>query len=261
MNESENILGFYVNKKSADTCTKEICDWVELKSEDPHKPAGKYVACLNAHSLNVSRNDEHFKRALKSANLLVPDGSGILLASKIFGGNIRQRVTGDDIFQGVMDTLNRRGKYKVYFLGSTDQTLEKIQVRATKEFKNLTVCGVYSPAFKQSYSTVEINEMIQAINEAKPDILWVGLTAPKQEKWLYDNIDKLNVRFAGAIGAVFDFYAENVPRAPKLIQNIGMEWLYRVYRQPRKLGMRYLKSNPVFIGLLLRTYIVSKISK
>lgn len=261
MEETENILGFYVSRKSVKTCTKEICDWVDFESDGISNSPGKYFACLNAHSFNVSRNDKHFRRALGSANWLVPDGAGILLASRLFDGKIHRRVTGDDIFHGVMKELNQRGYHRIYFLGSTNQTLKKIEARVAHDYKNLTVCGVNSPPFKQMYSSSEINGMVCAINEAKPDVLWVGLTAPKQEKWLYENTDRLNVRFAGAIGAVFDFYAGNVSRAPKFMQQNGMEWLYRVYKQPKKLGMRYLKSNPIFIGLLMGKYISSKFTK
>jgi len=203
----DDIAGYQVSTQNARACVADIVSWI--KNE---KQVGKgdkncrWLACMNPHSYAVARHDRVFSRALHSADWLIPDGVGVIFASKLLGGNIHERVTGSDIFQGVLGELNKIDGYSVFFLGSTDQTLAAIRARMAVDFPNLRVAGMYSPPFKPSYSQSELDEMVKTINDAKPDVLWVGMTAPKQEKWILENCARLNVKFAGAIGAVFDFY-------------------------------------------------------
>jgi len=136
---------------------------------------------------------------------LIPDGAGVVLASKILGGQIRERVTGSDIFKGVLEALDRKGGHSVFFLGATEETLAVIRARMAVDYPNVRVAGTYSPPFKPQYSRDELDAMVAAINEAAPDVLWVGMTAPKQEKWIHAECGRLNVKFVAAVGAVFDF--------------------------------------------------------
>jgi N-acetylglucosaminyldiphosphoundecaprenol N-acetyl-beta-D-mannosaminyltransferase len=213
---------------------------------------GRYLACANPHSLEVARRDELFHRALRSADLLIPDGVGIVLASRINGGNIRQRVTGSDIFHAVNTALNERKGASVFFLGSTPGTLAKIRDRLARDYPAVRVAGVLSPTFRQAFSESETGEMLEAVNAAKPDALWVGMTAPKQEKWIYQNRSRLQARFIGAIGAVFDFYTGNVKRSHPLFQRMGLEWLPRLLQEPRRLWRRNFVSNPSFLLRVIR---------
>jgi N-acetylglucosaminyldiphosphoundecaprenol N-acetyl-beta-D-mannosaminyltransferase len=121
-----------------------------------------------------------------------------------------------------------------------------------KEFPGITVCGVLSPPFKPEFSKAESAAMVAAVNAARPDVLWVGMTAPKQEKWIHENRDRLEVPFIGAIGAVFDFYAGNKRRSSVFWQRIGMEWFPRLLREPCRLWERNLKSTPVFLFWIVR---------
>lgn len=241
----ELILGYSIVTKSNKACIAEIVRWI--KSNDKRK----YFVTANPHSLEVANKDPYFKKAILNANLIVPDGVGIVIASKILGGNIRERITGSDIFLGLSNILNKKGKYSYFFLGSTKGILQKITSKINEDFPHIRVTGFYSPPFKEKFTEEDNNLMIEAINLAKPDVLWVGMTAPKQEKWVYQNKDKLDVKFIGAIGAVFDFYTGNVKRSHRMFQKIGLEWLPRLIRDPRRLWKRNFISNPAFLARVM----------
>lgn len=248
----EDIAGYQVSTQNARACVADIVSWI--KNE---KQVGKgdknccWLACMNPHSYAVARHDRVFSQALHSADWLIPDGVGVIFASKLLGGNIHERVTGSDIFQGVLEELDKTGGYSVFFLGSTDQTLAAIRARMAVDFPDLRVAGMYSPPFKPSYFQSELDEMVKAINDAKPDVLWVGMTAPKQEKWIFENCARLDVKFTGAIGAVFDFYTGQVKRSHPFFQWMGLEWLPRLIQQPRRLWRRMFISAPIFVGHVL----------
>lgn len=207
----------------------------------------QWLACLNPHSYAVAKGDAEFSLALHNADWLIPDGAGILLASRIQGGNIRERITGSDIFQHMHRLMEREGGLRVFFLGSTEETLALIREKMAVDFPNIQVAGTYSPPFKAEYSPLELDQMIDAINAAQADVLWVGMTAPKQEKWIYANRERLQVCFAAAIGAVFDFYTGRVKRSHPVFQSLGLEWLPRLVQQPRRLWRRMFISAPIFL--------------
>lgn len=242
---SENILGYNVSSASKEDCYEQILAW--MASEEK----GKYFVCANPHSIQVARKDPRFHEAIQHADLVVPDGIGIVLASRIHGGSIRERVTGSDIFWGLNSALNRAKGHNVFFLGSTEATLAKIEERMQKDFPNVAVAGVYSPPYKSEFSVDDNESMVAAVNQVQPDVLWVGLTAPKQEKWIYQNRHRLQVKIIGAIGAVFDFYTGTVKRSHPFFQKAGLEWLPRLVREPRRLWRRNLVSNPAFLSRVI----------
>jgi N-acetylglucosaminyldiphosphoundecaprenol N-acetyl-beta-D-mannosaminyltransferase len=240
--ETEDVIGYrvYCGPKP------EIVNWVTDRVQTDRKDC-RFFACLNPHSAEIAAGDEFFHNALTRADFLTADGVGIIYASKILGGSIRERITGMDVFLGVNRALNDRGNASCFFLGSTDDTLLQIREKMAEQFPNIRVTGTYSPPFKPEFSESDNDKMIRAINASSPDVLWVGMTAPKQEKWLLANQDKLNVNFAGPIGAVFDFYVGNIERAGPFWQNLGLEWLPRLVQEPRRLWRRVLVSGPRFI--------------
>ena len=248
MNDSatENILGYEVTTQNKVACIEKIQTWLN-EDDGTH-----YFVCANPHSIQVAQNDEIFKNALMNADLITPDGVGVVLASKILHGKINDRVTGSDIFSGLSKLLNRMQKGRYFFLGSTEKVLTKISEKMSNEFPGIEIVGIYSPPFKPKFSDDDNNKMIDLINATKPDVLWVGMTAPKQEKWIYENKDKLNVKFIGAIGAVFDFYAGTVKRSHPVYQRMGLEWLPRLFQEPRRLWRRNFISNPMFMLRVLR---------
>jgi N-acetylglucosaminyldiphosphoundecaprenol N-acetyl-beta-D-mannosaminyltransferase len=210
------------------------------------------LACLNPHSYVVALRDHQFASALRASEWLVPDGIGIVLASRVLRGTIRDRVSGPDVFAALHQQANRLRGVRVFFLGGTPETLERIRGRMEVEFPNIRVAGTYSPPFKPNYSEDESRAMTEAVNASRADVLWVGLTAPKQEKWIHEHKNRLNVRFIGAVGAAFDFYAGTVKPSPSFFRTHGLEWLPRLVRQPRRLWRRTFISAPVFVWHVLR---------
>lgn len=241
----ESILGYDVNTHGVEAC----CDDVFKALQQPGK---RWLACFNPHSYAVSLGDQGFVSALKAADWLVADGVGVVLASRMLGGDIADRVTGSDVFFGLQQRMNAAGGMKVFFLGASEETLADIRDRMARDYPNIELAGTYSPPFKDAYTRAELDEMIAAVNAVKPDVLWVGMTAPKQEKWIHDNLLALDVKFAGAVGAVFDFYTGRVKRSHPLFQRMGLEWLPRLLQQPRRLWRRMFVSAPVFVFHVLR---------
>lgn len=212
--------------------------------------------CANPHSLVVAQRDLEFKVALQQANLVVVDGIGASLMARIAGIRLGPRITGMDYFQEILNALHRRGSGRVFFFGSSPYVLDRIAKRFVVDFPSLTLCGVVSPPFG-AWSEMENLRMVKIINDAKPDVLWVGMTAPKQEKWVEANRRWLMVPVIGSIGAVFDFYAGTYSRAPKWVCNAGLEWLYRFIREPRRMWRRNFVSAPKFIWLVLRQHVLN----
>lgn len=196
-----NVMGYYINYSDPKTSAEIILSQLVNSSNV------LCMACLNPHSYIMAQSDLAFHTALDSCDYLLPDGIGIVNAARLFGINIQKRVTGYDIFINLSEAISKNDNYKFsyYFLGSTNATLEKIRAKLAIDYPSIEFAGSYSPPYKEYFSNEDNVLMIQAINDAKPDILWVGMTAPKQEKWIYQNRDMLNVKFIGAIGAVFDF--------------------------------------------------------
>jgi len=212
-------------------------------------------ACVNPHSLVVAQSDPSFQFALTQANLVVADGVGVSLIARMAGVQIGPRITGTDYFHGVLNALQQRGGGRVFFFGSSQRVLDLITNRFANDFPALTLCGTLSPPFG-SWSDEENRRMVQVINDAKPDVLWVGMTAPKQEKWVEANRRQLNAPVIGSIGAVFDFYAGTYSRAPQWICQIGFEWAYRFILEPRRMWQRNFVSTPKFLWLALSRHIL-----
>ncbi len=249
MTNNVNMLGYLTSSSGV---TGDVnAAWELIKSGS----TGNYIACINPHSLVVAKSDECFSDALRNAPILIPDGIGIVLAAKVLNLDLTERVTGSDVFLGLSEKGNTSGGLKYFFLGSTESVLQKIQDRMAKEYPNISICGVLSPPFRAEFSEAENDAMIEEINKAKPDVLWVGMTAPKQEKWIYQNKDKLDVPLMGAIGAVFDFYAGTVKRSPEWACKMGLEWLPRLVREPRRLFRRNFISSPLFLLMVLKARI------
>lgn len=252
----ENMLGYVLDCGSVADCVDDV--FTRLQAPIGMGRVCAWLACLNPHSYVVALEDNNFSRALHDADWLVPDGAGVVLASRLLGGQVYARVTGSDVFFGLHSRMNEVGGMNVFFLGATEDTLTQIRERMARDYPNIRVAGTYSPPFKPNYSDAELEEMIKAVNAVKPDVLWVGMTAPKQEKWIYENRTRLNVRFAGAIGAVFDFYIGRVKRSHPVFQRLGLEWLPRLIQQPKRLWRRVFVSAPIFLWHILKERVRSR---
>ena len=208
------------------------------------------INTINPHSYCVSLTDKKFQEALLTSDVLLPDGSGIVLAAKVLRGKKIKKIAGADIHQHLLEHANFFHK-KVFYLGASNNTLRLIEKRVKKEYPNIQISS-YSPPYKPKFSEEDSKKMIQEVNSIKPDILFVGMTAPKQEKWVAEFKNELNATIITSIGAVFDFYAGTVKRSGKFWISLGLEWLPRLLREPKRLWRRNFVSTPLFLWYLAR---------
>ena len=231
------------------------------KAELASLPEGKLlINTINAHSYNTARKDKLFAEALMNGNALIPDGVSIVKACRWIKAKSqpKERIAGWDLFSFEMDKLERESvkcemlKKTVMFMGSSQKVLDLIVKRAAEVYPHLKVV-TYSPPYKPEFSDEDNKAIIEAINAADPDLLWIGMTAPKQEKWTYSHWRELNIHcHVGTIGAVFDFFAGTVERAPIWWQRNGLEWLYRLLKEPKRMWRRYIIGNALFLWNMLK---------
>ena len=188
------------------------------------------INTFSPNSYGVALKDKRFETALKNSDLLVLDGIGVALASVFLNGKNIKKVAGQDCFDYFIDQLNQKSG-KCFFFGSSEKTLIKIKNRLATEFPNVNV-GYYSPPYKDEFSNEDNIQSRKNINDFAPDVLLVGLTAPKQEKWAYENKEFLNVSVISTIGNVFDWYAGNSKRPAKIWIKLRLEWLVRIFMRP-----------------------------
>lgn len=258
------------------------------KAELASLPEGKLlINTINAHSYNTARKDGLFAEALTNGDVLIPDGVSIVKACRWIKAKSlpKERIAGWDLFSFEMENLERKQcgmlnvecgannssldnsqsaladnpKFKiqnsefrspqrtVMFMGSSQKVLDLIVKRAAKVYPHLKIV-TYSPPYKPEFSEEDNKAIIDAINAANPDLLWIGMTAPKQEKWTYSHWEELDIHcHVGTIGAVFDFFAGTVERAPVWWQRHGLEWLYRLLKEPKRMWRRYIIGNALFL--------------
>lgn len=188
------------------------------------------INTFSPNSYGLALKDKNFETALKNSDLLVLDGIGIALGSILLNKKNIKKISGQDCFDHFICAANKRG-WKVFFLGSSEQTLKKITDRVHIEYP-MVKTAVYSPPFKQVFSPMENETMVKSINLFNPDVLFVGLTAPKQEKWAFENKNLVNARIICTIGNVFDWYAGNSKRPATIWVKLRLEWLVRIFLRP-----------------------------
>lgn len=206
------------------------------------------INTINAHSYNSALKDSLFAEALTKGDVLIPDGASIVMACKWLKAKSqpKERIAGWDLFVYEMERLNARGG-KCFFMGSSEKVLALIKTKAAEVYPNIIV-ETYSPPYKPEFTDEDNRAIIDAINAAKPDLLWIGMTAPKQEKWAYKHWNELDIDcHCGTIGAVFDFFAGTVERAPVWWQEHSLEWLYRLLKEPKRMWRRYIIGNTLFL--------------
>lgn len=223
-------------------------------------PEGKrLINTINAHSYNTAQEDRLFAEALENGDYLIPDGASVVKACRWLKAKSQpvERIAGWDLFVMEMQRLDDKGRecqrrQRVMFMGSSERVLTRIRQRAAVDYPHLEVV-TYSPPYKPEFTDEDNAAIIHAVNEANPDLLWIGMTAPKQEKWAYGHWQQLDVHcHVGTIGAVFDFYAGTALRAPQWWQEHSMEWLYRLLKEPRRMWRRYVIGNPLFVYYVIR---------
>lgn len=227
---------------------------VESKKELEALPEGKLlINTINAHSYNTALKDDFFAEALMKGDALIPDGASIVMACRKLKAKSqpKERIAGWDLFTMEMERLNRKGG-TCFFMGSSEKVLKLIREKGKTVYPNIQI-ETYSPPYKPEFSEAENLEIIEAINRANPDLLWIGMTAPKQEKWAYRHWNELHIHcHCGTIGAVFDFFAGTMERAPMWWQEHSLEWLYRLIKEPKRMWRRYIIGNTLFIRNVIR---------
>ena len=227
---------------------------VEKLIELANIPDGKLlINTINAHSYNTALKDQLFATALTNGDVLIPDGASIVKACKWLKAKSqpKERIAGWDLFTFEMDKLNAKGG-KCFFMGSSEKVLSLIKEKAKRVYPNIIV-ETYSPPYKPEFNEEDNKAIINAINQANPDLLWIGMTAPKQEKWTYTHWNELNIHcHVGTIGAVFDFFAGTMKRAPLWWQKHSLEWLYRLIKEPKRMWKRYIIGNTIFIFNIMK---------
>ena len=234
------------------------------KAELASLPEGKLlINTINAHSYNTARKDSLFAEALTNGDVLLPDGVSIVKACKWIKAKSlpKERIAGWDLFVFEMEKLERESEELrtkseeskiVMFMGSSQKVLDLIVKRAAEVYPHLKVV-TYSPPYKTEFSDEDNKAIIDAIHAANPDLLWIGMTAPKQEKWTYSHWKELNIHcHVGSIGAVFDFFAGTMKRAPMWWQDHGLEWLYRLLKDPKRMWRRYIIGNALFLWNMVK---------
>lgn len=217
------------------------------------------ITTVNQYSYMIAEKDEDFKKALTTSDILLPDGVGIVAAAKMLNGETVKKIAGADIHQYLLQKLNNEGG-SCFYLGASESTLAAIKKRLSKEYPKINV-GSYSPPFKAEFSADEDAAMIEAVNSFKPQVLFVGMTAPKQEKWAAKYKDQLDATVICAIGAVFDFYAETVSRPSEFWINLGLEWAVRLAKEPKRMSRRYLYYGPLFVYELMKAKLTGIFSR
>jgi N-acetylglucosaminyldiphosphoundecaprenol N-acetyl-beta-D-mannosaminyltransferase len=216
----------------------------------------KIINTINPHSYVVAKTDDVFKEALLASDTLIPDGSGIVIAAKQIYDIKINKIAGADLHLYLLSELD---KYSgtVFYMGAASNTLVKIKERLAIDFPNVKV-GTYSPPYKNNFSDGDNEVIIKQINSFSPDVLFIGMTAPKQEKWLYQHSEQLNFKISSSIGAVFDFYAGTIDRPSQFWINIHLEWLPRLLKEPKRLWRRNFVSTPLFLFDLIKEKIARK---
>lgn len=220
-------------------------EWtVSYISENLSELSGDYIAVANVHTTVTAYEDPEYMEIQNNAAMAIPDGGPLSSVGRRRGHELMERTTGPDLMKEIFGLSAERG-YRHYFYGSTEETLCLLKEKLTEKYPGIQIVGMYSPPFRPLTES-EDEDISAMINVAAPDFLWVGLGAPKQEKWMASHLGKVKGLMIG-VGAGFDYFADNIRRAPMWMQKANLEWLYRLLQEPKRLFGRYLRTNTKFI--------------
>jgi N-acetylglucosaminyldiphosphoundecaprenol N-acetyl-beta-D-mannosaminyltransferase len=208
-----------------------------------------YICFSNVHTVVTGKTDERFGRVTNQATMALPDGMPLVWLARLRGCKEVGKCSGPDVMTELLKLSVKKG-YTNFFYGSTDDNLQILQKKLSEDFPGLKIAGAYAPPFR-ALTAQEDQAIIKMINAVNPDIIWVGLGAPKQEIWMYEHVKQIKSSVMLGVGAAFNFHAGTVKRAPRWMQNIGLEWFFRLTKEPSKLWKRYLVTNSLFCFYLL----------
>lgn len=244
LSQKVSILGTPVSRL-------DLQETIEVMSDAVENGDKLRICVTPVNCILWAREDEALREIYSSADIVTADGVPVVWASSLLGSRIRGRVTGLDLLPAYASVAAMNG-HSFFFLGAAEGVGDELAEKLRSDNPGLDVRGVYSPPFRDTFSEKENAEMVERVNESGADILWVSLTAPKQDFWIAEHLDKLNVKVAIGVGAAFDVVAGRIPRSPQWMQKAGLEWLYRLSREPGRLAGRYLVEAPKFIPLVIR---------
>ena len=241
-----------VDKKQIPTCNimgvniaainmEWLLEYLDKNLEDIK---GDYICVSNVHTTVTSYEHPSYCSIQNGGLMAIPDGGPLSSVGRKRGYHNMERTTGPSLMGEIFKISAEKG-YRHYFYGSTEETLELLYKKLNENYPGIQIAGMYSPPFRPM-TEEEDKAMVERINEVNPDFVWVGLGAPKQEKWMAEHHGKVNGLMLG-VGAGFDYYAENIKRAPEWMQKSNLEWLYRLMQDPKRLFKRYLVTNTKFI--------------
>lgn len=207
---------------------------------------GKYICVSNVHTTVMSYENEEYRKIQNGAAMALPDGAPLSSYSRRKGYKQAQRVTGPDLMLELFAISKEKG-YRHYFYGATEETLQSMKGVLERDYPGIQIAGMYAPPFR-ALTPQEDAQIVAKINESRPDFIWIGLGAPKQEEWMYQHMGQLQGVLIG-VGAGFDYLAGYIKRAPRWMQRMSLEWLYRLLQDPKRLWRRYFTSNVKFICL------------
>ena len=234
-----NVLGVGVSAIDPGMALAAIEDWIQRR--DPH-----YVTITGVHGVMESQSDPEVRAIHNRAGLVTPDGMPLVWASRLAGQRHVRRVYGPDLMLAACRRSLETG-WRHFLYGGAEGVPELLATRLADRFPGLEITGAFAPPFRP-LTDAEDEEIVQRINAARPDIVWVGLSTPKQERWMASHLGRLEAPVMVGVGAAFDFHAGLKRQAPKWIQGTGLEWLFRLITEPRRLWRRYLRNNPVFLA-------------
>jgi N-acetylglucosaminyldiphosphoundecaprenol N-acetyl-beta-D-mannosaminyltransferase len=237
-----NILGVPIAAVNMQEAIARMEAWIRVGQK-------AYVTVTGVHGIMESQYTEEIRRIHQCAGMCVPDGMPTVWIGKCYGHKNMTRVYGPDLMLEMMKRSIEKG-YTHFFFGGKDGVAELLRDRLIARFPGLKIVGTFSPPFRPMSEKEEKN-LHDLIDNLSPDIVWVGLSTPKQERWMAAHVGKLNARVIIGVGAAFDFHAGLVRQAPRWVQKAGVEWLFRLWIEPRRLWRRYLKNNPRFIWMMI----------
>jgi len=250
MSEKVDILNLKISSESLDDIIEKSITLIKQKTRH-------YICVPNAYLTVVANENRQVLDIINNAGFTVPDGMPLVWYSKIFKNKLKRRISGSDLFAAYCRKLEEE-KMSCFFMGGESREVVGTMIgNLKKKYANLEIKGFFVPPFVEKIEGSLKDEINKEINNKKPDVVWVGLSAPKQEIWIYDNLESLDIMMACGVGAVFNFYAGKVKRAPVWVQKIGMEWFYRILAEPKRLLKKYLVYNTKFMGLVIRDILKS----
>jgi N-acetylglucosaminyldiphosphoundecaprenol N-acetyl-beta-D-mannosaminyltransferase len=240
---SYKVLGVWVDAVQIPDVIGQVEEWIARRE------GCRFVAVTGMHGLTEAQHDAEFKTILNAAGLVVADGMPLVWIGRRYGFEMRRRVYGPELMETFCKETAKKG-YRHFFYGGAPGVGEELAMRFVSMFPGVVVAGTYSPPFRP-LTREEDGEVIQAIEMAQADIVWVGLSTPKQERWMHEHRGRLNVPVLVGVGAAFDFHTGRIAQAPEWMRERGLEWLFRLAMEPRRLWRRYLVYGAEFAALVL----------